>query len=157
MVRIRERLYLTADRKRVVGENDRAGAFLFAKPGDEIDDDLAEKYGLLSRQPNAVGESVGRVEAAARRSKGAHEKHEPPVEEVLEGKSLDELIAMAEKGKIKLPENPVREEVIIAILKQSGHEEEAITHEKKREAENKMGEAPNKGAKLVVPPESKRR
>jgi len=155
VVRIKERLYLTADRKRVVGENDRAGAFLFAKPGDELDDDVAEKYGLSSRQPKAVGESVGRMEEAARRSEDAGAKREPSAQEVLDGKTLEELLALAEKGHVELPENPVRDEVIMAILKQSGHEAEADEREKKRTAENKMGRAPNKG--LHVPPESKRR
>jgi hypothetical protein len=156
VVRIRERLYLTADRKRVVGENDRSGAFLFAKPGDEIEDDLAEKYGLTtSRQPKAVSVPVGRMEAAARRSEEAQVKKGPSVVEVLEGKTLEELLEMALKGNVELPENPHREEVVMAILKQSGHEKEA-EELKKGSAENKMGSAPNKGG-LRVPPEAKRR
>lgn len=157
MVRIKERLYLTADRAKVVGENDRSGAFLFAKPGDEISDDVAEKYGLLSRQPKPVSAEVGRLEAAAQRSMDARASREPSVQEVLDGKTLEELLAMAEKGNIELPENPVREEVIMAILKQSGHEAEADEREKSAKAPNKMGaKAPNKARGLHVPPEVKR-
>jgi len=60
---IRERLYLTVDRKRVVNENEREGRFLFAKPGDDIPDSIAKQYGLIEekmvKQPeNKMVESV---------------------------------------------------------------------------------------------------
>lgn len=40
------KLYLTADRERVVEEGDPEAAFLLAAPGKEISDADAEKYGL---------------------------------------------------------------------------------------------------------------
>lgn len=40
------KLYLTADRARLVEEGDPAAAFLFATPGKEISSSDAEKYGL---------------------------------------------------------------------------------------------------------------
>ncbi len=43
----RERLYLTADRKRVVREGDKAAAFLFAAIGASIAVGDARKFGLL--------------------------------------------------------------------------------------------------------------
>lgn len=44
-------LYLTADRERVVEENDPAAAFMFYSKGKEIPDNEAERYGL---KPAAV-------------------------------------------------------------------------------------------------------
>lgn len=43
----RERLYLTADKQSLVGENDRNAAFLYAALGDEIPASAAEKFGLV--------------------------------------------------------------------------------------------------------------
>lgn len=40
------RLWLTADRERVVEEGDPEAAFLFATPGKEVSDEDAERYGL---------------------------------------------------------------------------------------------------------------
>lgn len=48
-----ERLWLTADRDRVVGESDPAAVFLFAAEGDEIAADDAERYGLKQRAQSA--------------------------------------------------------------------------------------------------------
>ncbi|UFX01150.1 hypothetical protein SmedWSM1115_15280 [Sinorhizobium medicae WSM1115] len=42
----KERLYLTADKKALVGEGDKRASFLYAVPGDEIPADAAEKFGL---------------------------------------------------------------------------------------------------------------
>lgn len=42
----RERLWLTADRKRVVGEGDPDAAVLLAGVGGEISADDAKRYGL---------------------------------------------------------------------------------------------------------------
>lgn len=43
----KERLFFTADRKRVVAEGDQKAAFLYAAPGDEIPESAAEKFGLV--------------------------------------------------------------------------------------------------------------
>ena len=45
-MRADRKLYLTADRDRVVEEGDPEAAFLFATPGKEISHADAEKYGL---------------------------------------------------------------------------------------------------------------
>jgi hypothetical protein len=42
-----QRLYLTADRKKVVGEGDKKAATLYAVPGDEIPESAAEQFGLV--------------------------------------------------------------------------------------------------------------
>lgn len=44
------RLYVTADGSRLVDENDPEAAYLLAPAGEEIPDDVAEKYGLVSRE-----------------------------------------------------------------------------------------------------------
>lgn len=41
-----QRLYLTADRKKVVGEGDKKAATLYAVPGDEIPEAAAKLFGL---------------------------------------------------------------------------------------------------------------
>ena len=48
------RLYLTADRERVVEEGDPDAAFLFVTPGKEVSDADAERYGL---KPKAKAEA----------------------------------------------------------------------------------------------------
>ncbi len=47
MMRARERLYLTADKSRVVAYGDPKAAFLYAAEGDEIPDSAVEKFGLV--------------------------------------------------------------------------------------------------------------
>lgn len=46
-----ERLYLTADRERVVAEGDPAAAFLFTTPGKEISAEDVARYGLAAPEP----------------------------------------------------------------------------------------------------------
>jgi hypothetical protein len=43
----KERLYLTADKGRIVGHGDKRAAFLYAAPGDEIPENAAKKFGLV--------------------------------------------------------------------------------------------------------------
>ena len=43
-----ERLYLTAERDRVVAEGDTDAAFLYAAPGDEIPETAAKMFGLVN-------------------------------------------------------------------------------------------------------------
>jgi len=43
----KERLYLTGDRKALVGEGDKRAASLYAVPGDEIPQSAAERFGLV--------------------------------------------------------------------------------------------------------------
>lgn len=45
-VKVTERLYLTADKERVVKEGDPAAAFLYATPGKEITAEDAKRYGI---------------------------------------------------------------------------------------------------------------
>jgi hypothetical protein len=42
----RQRLFLNADKTKLVGEGDTEGAFLYVAPGDEIPEDAHEKFGL---------------------------------------------------------------------------------------------------------------
>jgi hypothetical protein len=45
-VKATERLYLTADRERVVKEGDPDAAFLFSTPGKEISAEDAKRFGI---------------------------------------------------------------------------------------------------------------
>lgn len=62
------RLWLTADRERVVEEGDPEAAFLFATPGKEISDADAEKYGLKPAKAKA---------AEAKQAEPAEDKQAP--------------------------------------------------------------------------------
>lgn len=42
----KERLYLTKDKGRLVGEGDKRAAFLYAAVGDEVPEDAAKRFGL---------------------------------------------------------------------------------------------------------------
>jgi hypothetical protein len=44
---VKERLYLTADRKHVVKGGDHKAAYLLAAKGQELPDKLAMQYGLI--------------------------------------------------------------------------------------------------------------
>jgi predicted flap endonuclease-1-like 5' DNA nuclease len=51
-----ERLYLTADKSRLVRDGDKAAAFLYAAPGDEIPDSAVQRFGLVGgRLPDGKG------------------------------------------------------------------------------------------------------
>ena len=43
----KERLYLTADKTKVVAEDDKRAAFLYAAVGDEIPESAAKQFGLV--------------------------------------------------------------------------------------------------------------
>ena len=51
----KERLYITADKMRLVAEGDPAGAFLYAAPGDTIPDSAVEMFGLIDGGLAAIG------------------------------------------------------------------------------------------------------
>lgn len=54
-----ERLFLTADKSRLVEEGDPAAAFLFCAPGHEIPIKDAEKYGLLGSTDGETDHEIG--------------------------------------------------------------------------------------------------
>lgn len=47
------KLWLTADKERVVEDGDPAASFLFATPGDEISDEDAKRYGVKAKSKPA--------------------------------------------------------------------------------------------------------
>lgn len=53
----KERLYLSADHKRLVPEGDPAAAYLYAAPGQPIDDAEAKRYGLVDGKLKRKGRS----------------------------------------------------------------------------------------------------
>ena len=50
-----QRLYLTADKAKLVPEGDEDAATLYASPGDEIPDSAAERFGLVDGALPATG------------------------------------------------------------------------------------------------------
>ena len=55
---VKERLYLTADRKTVVKDGDKKAAFLFAAAGQEMPDNVARQYGLLKEKKKPENKQV---------------------------------------------------------------------------------------------------
>lgn len=65
-VQTEERLWLTADRGKLVAEGDPEAAFLFATPSDRISVADAERYGLLKGKGSAKA-AAGEDESAAKK------------------------------------------------------------------------------------------
>lgn len=68
-----QRLYLTADKQKLVAEGDPAAAFFYAAPGHEIPAEMAEKFGLVD---GALPEKKGgkKAEPAAKPADAAETK-----------------------------------------------------------------------------------
>ena len=54
---VTERLFVTADRERIVPETSSEAAFLLATPGTKLSDEDAAKYGLTTATPEPVDSS----------------------------------------------------------------------------------------------------
>jgi len=72
----KERLYLTADKKRLVGEGDTRAAFLYATPGDEIPDSAAELFKLVDGGLKPKKEAA--VPSTEKTAKPAENKEQKP-------------------------------------------------------------------------------
>ena len=68
-VEVNERLFLTADREKVVPEGDPEAAFLFATPGDEVSEEDAKRYGIKPSKANKVEKAEAGPEKAEKPSK----------------------------------------------------------------------------------------
>lgn len=55
----RQRLFLNADKTKLVAEGDTEGAFLYVAPGDEIPEDAHEKFGLKDGALPGFKEAAG--------------------------------------------------------------------------------------------------
>lgn len=55
----RQRLFLNADKTKLVAEGDTEGAFLYVAPGDEIPEDAHEKFGLKDGALPSFKEAAG--------------------------------------------------------------------------------------------------
>jgi len=157
-MRATQRLYLTWDRAKVVPESNPDGRFLFCKPGDEVPDEQARKYGLLQQKAPAPPPAAPPTSPQADPKKAAAEPRRAQMPgEDLDTHTNDELLEIAEKLQVAVPEGG-REALIVAILKKAGYQKEAEGREKKAaaEPENKMaGKPQDKGAHF--PPQSRRR
>ncbi|MDZ4307555.1 helix-hairpin-helix domain-containing protein [Allopontixanthobacter sp.] len=70
-----ERLYLTKDRMKLVGHGDKAAAFLYATPGDEIPESAVERFKL--KDGGVSGPKAGQKEKAPppnKEKKGGEDK-----------------------------------------------------------------------------------
>lgn len=65
-----EKLFLVADKSKLVREGDESAAFLYATPGDEIPADAAEMFGLVDGKLPEEGEG----KSAAKPKKAAETK-----------------------------------------------------------------------------------
>lgn len=82
-MRAQERLYLTADKKKLVGEGDPKAAFLYAAEGDEIPDSAAAMFGLADGRLKAKKAAPPAPPAAPKApaaKKGAAAKEQVPAE-----------------------------------------------------------------------------
>lgn len=155
-MRATQRLYLTWDRKKVVPESNPDGRFLFCKPGDEVPDEEAKKYGLLEEKKAAAEPKPVLQQAAPPAPKTAPARKAQTPGEDLDAHSDEELQEIARTMEVESKGG--REALIVAILKKAGYTEEAEAREKKAAAqpENKMaGKPQDKGAHF--PPQSRRR
>lgn len=78
MQRAQERLYLTADKGRVVREGDPKAAFLYAALGDEIPENAAEKFGLVDGRLKAKGKGTETLPTPKPETPLAPKPEEPP-------------------------------------------------------------------------------
>ena len=91
-----ERLYLTADRNRVVREGDKAAAFLYAAPGDEIPDSAVQRFGLVGgRLPDGKGKPA----TEDKERKPAGDKEKAPGDTKGDGQASDDLTQIKRVGK----------------------------------------------------------
>lgn len=70
----RERLFITADKTRLVREGDPKGAFLYAAPGDEIPDSAAEMFGVVDGMAPSRHASRAPQDEGGKRRKGGEDK-----------------------------------------------------------------------------------
>lgn len=68
-----QRLFHTADKSKVVAEGDKAAAFLYAVPGDEIPQSAVERYGLADGGLPEKKATKAEMAAAAKAAKEAAE------------------------------------------------------------------------------------
>lgn len=74
-----QRLYLTADNKRLVAEGNGKAATLYATPGDQIPDSAADRFGLVNGAlPGAKGAGDG---GGAKERKPGEDKERKPGED----------------------------------------------------------------------------
>lgn len=77
-----ERLYLTADAKRLVREGDAAGATLYVAPGDEIPPSAVERFklvdGTLSKGKADTGDKGGKGGGATKEKPPGQDKERAP-------------------------------------------------------------------------------
>lgn len=56
-----ERLYLTADRKKVVKADDSRAKYIFAAKGQCITDEVARRYGLFDKEEKRVKKAANKM------------------------------------------------------------------------------------------------
>ncbi len=100
---MKERLYLTEDRKTAVYSSDRRGRHLLCKQGAHLDDKEAKKYGLMDGRLSALQPAGTKVKRPERKVKEAI-KEEPKAKEARlkrEAEIKDGIIAESKGAKRK--------------------------------------------------------
>lgn len=72
-MKCRQRLYLTADRKKIVPEGDKKAASLYAVPGDEIPQESHDRFGLVDGHLKGFDPDAEAEAAAARAEQEAED------------------------------------------------------------------------------------
>lgn len=125
-----ERLFLTADKAKLVPEGHKDGAFLYAAPGDEIPDSAVEKFGLVKGGMSAAAKKKLADEAAAQAK--------------AEEKAAEEAAAKAEADRKAAEEKATAEK---AAADEAAAKEAAAAQDKEAKAgADKSADGKTKGA-----------
>ncbi|PYE86905.1 hypothetical protein [Phyllobacterium leguminum] len=99
----KERLYLTADKERLVGAGDKRASTLYAVPGDEIPQSAAGKFGLvdglLKASRTGAAEADAKTKADAGTKATADATAKAKAEKEAREKADKEAKAGADKGE----------------------------------------------------------
>lgn len=74
----KERMYLTADRKKLVGEGDKRAASLYATPGTEIPESAAKLFGLVDGELGKGGKVASEGKSGGKEKQPRPNKEKQP-------------------------------------------------------------------------------
>ncbi|RVQ76121.1 hypothetical protein [Sinorhizobium medicae] len=99
----KERMFLNADKTKLVKDGDKTAAFLYAVPGDEIPASAAEKFGLVDGRLKGSGKAASdealRKQADEEEAKARTEAEAEAGAKAEKAKAEDEARLSAEKEK----------------------------------------------------------
>lgn len=74
----KQRMYLTADRKKLVGEGDKRAASLYATPGTEIPESAAKLFGLVNGELGKGGKVASEDKGGGKEKQPSPNKEKQP-------------------------------------------------------------------------------